>query len=80
MSIRSFLKFVFNESLFFKKDNSRRNVWRLSDGRNRCVMYGCTVVCYVSGRETHWVLLTHGVVAEVVIHWAECYTDGFSQS
>lgn len=51
-----------------------------SDGRNRCVMYGGTGVCYVSGWETHWVLLTHGVVTEVVTHWAVCYTDGFSQS
>ena len=43
-------------------------------------MYYGTGVRYVSGWETHWVPLTHGVVAEVVTHWAECYTDGFSQS
>ena len=43
-------------------------------------MYGGTGVRYVSVWETRWVPLTHEVVAEVVTHWAECYTDGFSQS
>jgi len=75
-----FLKFVFNESSFFKKYNSRRNVWRLSGGRHRCVMYGGTGVRYFSGWETHWVPLTHGDVVEAVTHCAEFYTDGFSQS
>ena len=43
-------------------------------------MYGGVGVCCVGGWETHWVLLTYGVVAEVVTHGAECYIDGFSLS
>ena len=48
------------------KEVSRRNVWRPSDGRNRCVWYGVVVVRCVGGLEIYWVLLIHGVVAEVV--------------
>ena len=43
-------------------------------------MYGVVVVRCVGGLEIYWVLLTHGVVAEVVTHGAECYIDGFSFS
>ena len=50
----------------FKRDDSWRNVWRPSDGRNRGVWDGVVVMRGVGGSEIYWVLFIHVVVVEVV--------------